>query len=383
MPSEVCVSDPMRVLISGASFAGLATAFWMTRLGHKVTIVETAAGLRRGGTPVDITGETVDILRRMGMLDAVLAKALPPRGFDFKDENDATLGGFAAETGERDPATARYEIHRDDLLDILFAAIDGAVDMRFQRSIRQLSDNASAVTVTFDDGAREQYALVFGCDGNRSNTRALAFDDAETASYLMGGYFYLRVVPETGLLPGDTSQLFSVPGKSAMLNGYHDRTDLCLAFRAERPIAYDFRDKAAQRRLIREQFEGIGWKVPAMLAHVDTEGDFYFDQANQIRMQRWSTGRIALVGDAGYCVSPLAGMGGSMALIGAARLADALAQHPGDHAAAFQAYETGLRPFVEAVQERAATNGMSMLFPADEAELAERNRRLREGTIDL
>lgn len=375
--------NPMRVLINGASFAGLATAFWMNRLGHRVTIVELAPGLRRGGTPVDIMGETIDILRRMGLLDAVMAKALPPRGFEFKDEDDTTIGGFPAEAGEQDPAQARYEIHRDDLLDILFAAVDGAVDLQFGRSIRHLSEGPAGVAVTFDDGVAETYALVLGCDGNRSNTRALTFDDAETASYFMGGYFYLRVVPETGLLPGDTSQLFSVPGKGAMLNGYHDRTDICLAFRADRPIDYDFRDKAAQRRLIHQHFDGLGWKVPAMLAHVDAEGDFYFDQANQIRMQRWSKGRIALVGDAGYCVSPVAGMGGSMALIGAAHLADALARHPSDHVAAFQAYETGLRPFVEAVQERAATTGMSMLFPADEAELAARNRQLRDGTIAL
>jgi 2-polyprenyl-6-methoxyphenol hydroxylase-like FAD-dependent oxidoreductase len=383
MPSEGIVSDPMRVLISGASFAGLATALWMTRLGYRVTMVELAPGLRRGGTPVDIMGETIDILTRMGLLDAVMAKALAPRGFAFKDEDDTTLGGFPADAGEQDPAQARYEIHRDDLLDILFAAVDGTVDLRFGRSIRQLSDGRAEVTVTFDDGVEEVYALVLGCDGNRSNTRALAFDDGETASYFMGGYFYLRVVPETGLLPGDTSQLFSVPGKSAMLNGYHDRTDICLAFRADRPIDYDFRDRAAQRQLIHQQFDGLGWKVPAMLAHVDAEGDFYFDQANQIRMQRWSKGRIALVGDAGYCVSPLAGMGGSMALIGAAHLVDALARHPDDHSAAFDAYEAGLRPFVEQVQQRAATTGMSMLFPADEAELAARNRQLREGTIAL
>jgi 2-polyprenyl-6-methoxyphenol hydroxylase-like FAD-dependent oxidoreductase len=383
MPSEVPVTDPMRVLISGASFAGLATACWMTRLGHAVTIVEVAPGLRRGGTPVDLMGETIDVLRRMSLLDAVLAKALPPRGFEFKDEADTTLGGFPADMEGADPAQARHEIHRDDLLDILFAAVDGTVDLRLGRSIRQLYDGPGDVTVTFDDGVRETYALVIGCDGNRSNTRALAFDDAETASYFMGGYFYLRVVPETDLLSGDTSQLFSVPGKGAMLNGYHDRTDICLAFRSDRPIAYDFRDKAAQRRLIHQHFDGLGWKVPAMLAHVDTEGDFYFDQANQIRMQRWSKGRIVLVGDAGYCVSPLAGMGGSMALIGAARLADALAHHPGDHAAAFNVYEAGLRPFVEEVQERAATTGMSMMFPADDAALAERNRQLREGTLAL
>jgi 2-polyprenyl-6-methoxyphenol hydroxylase-like FAD-dependent oxidoreductase len=120
-----------------------------------------------------------------------------------------------------------------------------------------------------------------------------------------------------------------------------------------------------------------------MLEHVDADDDFYFDKINQIRMPIWSKGRIALVGDAGYCVSPVAGMGGSMAIIGAARIADALERHGVDHAAAFQEYHDKLRPFVEAVQEKAVSFGMAMMFPSDNAELAERNRKLSAGLMDL
>ena len=120
-----------------------------------------------------------------------------------------------------------------------------------------------------------------------------------------------------------------------------------------------------------------------MLDHMDADDDFYFDKINQIRMPVWSKGRIALVGDAGYCVSPVAGMGGSTAIIGAARLADALQRHGVDHAAAFQEYHDKLRRFVEEVQEKAASFGMALMFPSDDAELAERNRKLSEGAIDL
>ena len=134
---------------------------------------------------------------------------------------------------------------------------------------------------------------------------------------------------------------------------------------------------------IHDRFDGLGWKVPAMLAGADGDDDFYFDRINQIRMPCWSRGRAALVGDAGYCVSPLAGFGGSMAIIGAGRLAAALERHPGDHAAAFRHYEVELRPFVEEVQERAATDGLSMMCPANEVELAERDRKIAAGDIGL
>ncbi len=376
------LSSGSPVLVSGASFAGLATAFWLDRLGYQVTIVEVASGLRRGGTPVDIEGETIGILERMGMFDAVRAKALPPRAFKFKDADDHTLGGFCIDAGAEEPARARFEIHRDDLLDILVSGIHGSVEILFGRSMKQLEDEPDGVTVTLDDGTRRTFAMVFGCDGNRSNTRKLVFGDEENFTYFMGGYVYLKVVPVTGILPANLSEVFSVPGRTAMLNGYDDRTDIGLAFRTEGEIDYDYRDRAQQRAMIHDHFDGLGWKVPTALKHVGTDDNFYFDRINQIRMPSWSKGRVVLVGDAGYCVSPVAGMGGSMAIIGAGRIAEALKRHGADYAAAFQEYHGKLHAFVEEVQERTANDGMATLFPADDAEMTERDRKLRAGELD-
>jgi 2-polyprenyl-6-methoxyphenol hydroxylase-like FAD-dependent oxidoreductase len=371
------------VLVSGASFAGLATAFWLNRLGYQVTIVEVASALRRGGTPVDIEGETIGMLERMGMFDAVRARALPPRAFAFKDADDCTLGGLGVETGAQEPSRTRFEIHRDDLLDILFSGIDGSVELLFGRSIKQLEDEPDGVTVTLNDGTRRTFALVFGCDGNRSNTRKLVFGDEQNFTYFMGGYVYLKVVPVTGILLPNVSEVFSVPGRTVMLNGYDDRTDIGLAFRTEGEIEYDYRDRAQQRAMIHDHFDGLGWKVPTALKHVGTDDDFYFDRINQIRMPSWSKGRVVLVGDAGYCVSPVAGLGGSMAIIGAGRIAEALERHGADYAAAFQDYYDKLHPFAEEVQERAAKDGMATIFPADDAEMTERDRKLRDGALDL
>ena len=125
---------------------------------YRVTVVEVAKGLRKGGTPVDIEGETIGILERMGMIDAVRAKALPPRGFEFKDADDSTIGAMPAQPASHGE---KYEIHRDDLLEILSAAVAGSVDMVFGRSIAQLEDGPDGVAVTFDGGSRRDYALVF------------------------------------------------------------------------------------------------------------------------------------------------------------------------------------------------------------------------------
>ena len=95
-PDMLRASD-QHVLVSGAGFAGLATAYWLDTLGYRVTIVESAAALRRGGTPVDIEGETIDVLTRMRLIEAVRAKALPPRSLEFKDKYDVTLSAMEAD----------------------------------------------------------------------------------------------------------------------------------------------------------------------------------------------------------------------------------------------------------------------------------------------
>jgi 2-polyprenyl-6-methoxyphenol hydroxylase-like FAD-dependent oxidoreductase len=368
------------VLVSGASFAGLATAYWMNELGYEVTLIEIASELRKGGTPIDIEGESIQVLTRMGMIDAVRAKALPPRGLEFKNADGSTVGTIEPEfeSGEE-----KYEIHRDDLLDILFNSIKDTVEILFSCSIKEIKDERGIVTVLLGNDSEREYAMVFGCDGNRSNTRKLVFGDTENFSFYMGGYFFLKVVSNTDILPANVTQVFSEPGRTVLLNGYKDRMDIGFAFRSEHEIEYDYRNRSQQRRMLHDHFDGLGWKVSDLLSLVDTDNEFYFDMLNQIRMPVWFKGRVALVGDAAYCVSPLAGMGGSMAIIGAARLADALRHNEDDYTAAFQEYDDKLRTFVDEVQAKALTFGMAFMFPSDDEEISERNRKLSEGTVEL
>ena len=116
----------------------------MHRLGYRVTVIEVARGLRQGGTPVDMEGETIGNLARLGRLDAVRAKALPPRTLEFKDAADGTVGLFGGQPGPADASDQKYEIHRDDLLDILFASVAGSVEVMFGQTIRQLEEGPSA-----------------------------------------------------------------------------------------------------------------------------------------------------------------------------------------------------------------------------------------------
>jgi hypothetical protein len=69
----------------------------------------------------------------------------------------------------------------------------------------------------------------------------------------------------------------------------------------------DYRDVAAQKRLLRERMAGLGWLTPRILAHLDDTPDFYLDQVAQVVMDRWSSGRVGLLGDAAFSSSPMSG----------------------------------------------------------------------------
>src|SRR4029453_10508259 len=105
-------------------------------------------------------------------------------------------------------------------------------------------------------------------------------------------------------------------------------------------------DPAAQRRLLREAYAGAGWEIPRLLAELDNAEDFYFDSISQVIMDTWSSGRVTLVGDAGYSPGPAVGGGSSVAFVGAYVLAGELRAAGGDHTVAFPAYEREMHDFV-------------------------------------
>ncbi len=115
------------------------------------------------------------------------------------------------------------------------------------------------------------------------------------------------------------------PGLNASMRPSHDPANAKagLAFASE-PVAYDRRDLDQQRKLLAERFSGAGWQCDALLEAAADADDFYFDEFAQVHMPTISNGPVTLVGDAGYCASPLSGMGTSLALVGAYVLAGEL-----------------------------------------------------------
>jgi 2-polyprenyl-6-methoxyphenol hydroxylase-like FAD-dependent oxidoreductase len=349
-----------KVLVSGASFAGLATAYWMNKLGYDVTVVEISKDLKKGGTPVNIGDDAAAIVKRMGLFEQIQANRLKMKSAELKNTDDVTEGPLQFPPGTTIPEVD-WEIERDTLLDLMFDAVKDEVKFVFKNSIEALDETENDVRVSFRDGSQQSFALIFGCDGVHSRVRKLRFGDENKYTHFLGQYFSITVIEEL-LIEENTTQIYNEPGKFVMLNAYNNKTDIVLCFAFENEIPYDYRDEAQQRKIISEQFSGHGWRIPELLEKVDNSTSFYFDKVCQIKMTSWTSGRVALVGDAGYCASPAAGMGGSLAIIGAAALADAFQKHPANVDLAFREYNESFHPYVEAVQAD-AENNLDVLIP--------------------
>ena len=362
------------VLVSGASIAGLATAYWLSKLGYHVTVVELAAQPRLGGAAINVQGEALASAKRMGIFEQLKAHGLPPSQLTFKSANDAAdtppLPVAAKPLADDDPE--EIEIERDKLVTILLGALPAGVDFLFNNRVTGLSETVGAMHVTFAHGPARTFDLVFGCDGLHSGVRKLWFGHESAYSCFMQHYASLTIVDRL-LLAENTAQLYNTPGKGVLLNAYNGKTDIIFWFFSETELAYDYRDAAQQRAIVLSQFAGQGWRTPELLAEVEAAGISYFDKFSQIKMPAWTKGRVALVGDAGYCASPAAGVGASLAMSGAAAIAEALATHAGDFELAFSAYDQALRPFIEEVQATAATMLHTFFVPKTEEAIRVRN----------
>lgn len=339
------------VLISGAGVAGATLAWFLARDGWAVTVVERAPGPRTGGQAIDVRGAALDVVDAMGLGERMRALRTRMRGMSVVDGTGQELfrsEEFTYSSGRLD--SDDFELLRDDAVAVLHEATD--VEYVFGDTITALTEEPHGVRVEFDHGGHRTFDLVFGADGLHSAVRRLAFGPEERFTTHLGQY--LAVFPTANFLGLEDWQVwFRHEETGGAIYPVRDNTELrvTLGFGSE-PLPR--LTVPEQKRLIASRLAGVGWEVPKLLAAMADTEVFYFDAMAQIHLDRWSAGRIALVGDAGYCASALSGQGTSLALVGAYVLAQELGR--GGHETAFAAYERRMRPFVALNQALATEN---------------------------
>ena len=332
------------VLISGASVAGPALAYWLDRYGFRVTVVERGAALRPGGQAIDFKGRTqLTVLERMGVREEIFRRQTGRTDIQFLDPSGRSL---AVLTGEF--LGGEVEILRGDLAAVFYQRAAGRCEYLFGDSITALTETADGVQVAFENAPARTFDLVVGCDGVHSAVRRLAFGPERDYVRHLGYYYAVAGAPGWGMHADrprrNVARAWSAPGRLAVKGG--SKASHLYLFAAPE-LGYDRRDVAAQRRGVAEQFAAVGGEVPGMLAELPGLDDFYLDSMSQVRMKgQYTAGRVALVGDSAYG-NTLGGVGTGLAVVGAYVLAGELAVADGEHTAAYARYNETMRRYAK------------------------------------
>jgi 2-polyprenyl-6-methoxyphenol hydroxylase-like FAD-dependent oxidoreductase len=339
------------VLVSGAGIAGPAVAYWLRRAGFNPTVVERAPAPRPGGQAVDLRGAGRGAAERMGLLDRVREVALDQKGFACIDTNGRITARMPVHAFGGEGIVSEIEVLRGDLCRVLYEASLPGTEYLFDDTITGIAQDASEVAVTFERSPARRFALVVGADGLRSTVRRLAFGPDSTCVRPFDLHTAWFTTP-AGIELDGWFLMYNAPGglvASARPGRNPDDIKAALSIRA-RPQGYDRLDRTGQQELLASRFAGAGWEVPRLLDGMRMASDFSLQLDGQVHLDRWSRGRVVLLGDAACCPSPLSGMGTSLALVGACVLAGELAVAGGDHRVAFPQYEQRMRPYAAQAQ---------------------------------
>ncbi len=361
-------------LVSGAGIAGATVAYWLKHAGFEPTIVEHASQPRTGGYVIDFWGSGFRVAERMHLRPQLEERGYRVRELRVVNSSGKRVAGASAESFVKVSGGRYVTIPRGDLAAILYGALGGGVETIFGDSIVRLEQSENAVRVWFQAGGEREFDIVIGADGLHSRVRELVLDSASRWERYLG--VRAAAFDIQGYEPRDEDAyvMYTEVGRqAARFSARNDRTTVLLTWHDSNQSA--IADPQAQRDYVRRRFAGAGWEVPKMLDSLDQVRDLYFDRVSQIRIEppaSWHCGRVALVGDAAFCPSLLAGEGSSLAMTAAYVLAEELGSARDDPAAAFERYERRFRPYVESKQ-RSALRFASTFAPKSRLAIFVRN----------
>ncbi len=337
-----------KILICGGGIAGPACGYWLRRYGYPVVIAERANVLRDGGQNVDIKGAGQQVIDEMGLTEQILAKNTLEQGQKYLDRHGRVVAVFPK--GSVGGLTADFEILRGDFAQVLFEATRDECEYRFDTFITGLDEKDDRITVTFKDGRVEDFDLVICAEGLNSSTRGMVLAD-QTRLLYFGAYMSFFNIPRRAEDDNWAHTVNGIGGTFITLRpGTTTETTVLMTFLRERSdVAAD--DPVARKALLLQALKGRGTVADRIIAALGSVEDFYFGPMSQVHASVWSKGRFVMIGDAAYSPTPFTGEGTALALVGAYVLAGEIKRNT-DHAAAFHAYETLVRPYAEASQRK-------------------------------
>ncbi|MFC9051701.1 FAD-dependent monooxygenase [Streptomyces anthocyanicus] len=358
----------LRVLVAGGGIAGHALAYWLARGGHRVTVRERYPDLRATGAQIDLRGQGIEAVRRMGLLDTVRGRLVDEAGVAFLDARGRPRATLMANTSGRgrQSLTSEYEIMRGDLVRILHEATGNDVEYVYGTSVDDFDQDEHEVVAHCSDGSSETYDLLVAADGQGSRLRRAILPDGTDPYWRVGIHMAYWFVPRIAS-DSNVRDTCMVPGGRQIMRRSHNPT--------ETQVYFVLREDSAQASAIHREpvekqqefwasrFRDAGWQTERFVEGMRTSPFFYSQEIVQVRTDTWSRGRVVLAGDAAHCASPYSGMGTSGGLVGAHVLAGEINRCPDDLPSALAHYDTTLRPFTDEIQGEVNPRLLKLAMP--------------------
>ena len=320
--------DPLSILIIGCGIAGptLASFLLLSPLPpHEkphITILERSSSPRAQGQNIDIRGAGASVIRKLGLESAIRSSTTGEEGVQFVDRDNRVWAAFAADkSGRVQTGTSDIEIVRGRLAEICFrrskivseeVRTEGGfgVEYIFGDYLEGLEQDGQKVHVRLaKSGETRSYDIIVGADGLQSRTRNMVWgkEEEENRVKRLGMYAAFFSMPR-----GKTDSLwrrwFHAPGRRGIMIRPSDQRDRSTVFisvvneedeRFRNLATEGHKGVEAQKRLLKEYFRDAGWESGRIITEMDAAEDFYYDMVAQIKMDKWSKGRVVLLGDAG------------------------------------------------------------------------------------
>jgi len=353
--STLPTRKPLRVLISGAGIGGPVLAYWLSKAGHSVTVIERSPRLRKEGQTVDITGDGLKVIKWMDLLEAIRARTTKEEGTKFVDTRNRVIASFPFTGGLS--VTNEFEIVRGELAEVFYEASKGKAEYVFGESISMIEEMGDCAEVTFasEDGKKRQYDVVVVAEGLASRTRALVLGEDVRAPIKPLHMWSASFSFAQGKNDDQWARVYHIPNRRLLFirpDGLgRVRANACVIDDSEKILSISgIRDREKQKEHFINLFNGTGWETDRVMDGLRQADDLYLQERAQAKNKTWSKGRVVLVGDTAYCPSPLGGGGCTSAIIGAYVLAAEIVQHQDNPQAGFAAYEATMRPYVDDIQ---------------------------------